>query len=69
MNKNGFTESGKWFKGNLYGIEDTMNLEKLGYDIVEVAPGFDQSGITVIAAAGIMQEFLFQIAWRKKINS
>lgn len=50
-------------------IRGLKELDIVGYDIVEVAPGFDQSGITAIAAAGIMQEFLSQIAWRKKINS
>lgn len=47
-------------------VRGLKELDIVGYDIVEVAPGFDQSGITSIAAAGIMQEFLSQIAWRKK---
>ncbi len=47
-------------------VRGLKELDIVGYDIVEVAPGFDQSGITSIAAAGIMQEFLSQVAWRKK---
>lgn len=47
-------------------VRGLKELDVVGYDIVEVAPGFDQSGITSIAAAGIIQEFLSQVAWRKK---
>lgn len=47
-------------------IRGLKDLDIVGYDIVEVAPAFDPSGITSIAAAGIIQEFMSQIAWRKK---
>lgn len=47
-------------------IRSLKELDIVGYDVVEVSPGFDPSGITSIAAAGIMQEFMSQIAWRKK---
>ncbi|MGN1192747.1 MAG: agmatinase [Dorea sp.] len=47
-------------------IRGLKQLDIVGYDIVEVAPSFDGSGITSIAAAGIIQEFMSQIAWRKK---
>lgn len=47
-------------------IRGIADLNIIGYDIVEVAPMFDPSGITSIAAAGLMQEFLSQIAYRKK---
>lgn len=47
-------------------IRGLKDLNIIGYDIVEVAPMFDPSGITSIAAAGIMQEFLSHIAYRKK---
>lgn len=47
-------------------IRGLKELDIVGYDLVEVAPAFDGSGITSIAAAGIIQEFLSQITWRKK---
>ena len=47
----------------LHGLKD---LDVVGYDVVEVANAFDGSGITAIAAAGIIQEFMSHIAWRKK---
>ena len=47
-------------------IRGLKELNIVGYDLVEVAPAFDGSGITSIAAAGIIQEFMSQIAWRKK---
>ena len=47
-------------------IRGLKDLDIVGYDVVEVSPEFDKSGITSIAAAGIMQEFMSQIAWRKK---
>lgn len=47
----------------LRGLKD---LDIVGYDVVEVAPAFDANGITSIAAAGIIQEFMSHIAWRKK---
>lgn len=47
-------------------IRGLKDLNIIGYDIVEVAPMYDVSSITSIAAAGLMQEFLSQIAYRKK---
>ncbi|MDD6986475.1 agmatinase [Butyricicoccus porcorum] len=47
-------------------LRGLKELDIVGYDIVEVAPAFDGSGITSIAAAGIIQEFMSLIAWRKK---
>lgn len=47
-------------------IRGLKDLDIVGYDIVEVAPAFDPSGITSIAAAGLIQEFMSMIAWRKK---
>lgn len=47
-------------------IRGLKELDIVGYDIVEVAPAFDGTGITSIAAAGIIQEFMALIAWRKK---
>ncbi|MGM9935740.1 MAG: agmatinase [Candidatus Ornithomonoglobus sp.] len=47
-------------------IRGLKELDIAGYDVVEVSPGFDASGITSIAAAGIIQEFMSHIAWRKK---
>jgi agmatinase len=38
----------------------------IGYDIVEVSPPYDPTGITAIAAAGLMQEFISHVAYRKK---
>ena len=47
-------------------IRGLKDLNIIGYDIVEVAPMYDVSSIASIAAAGLMQEFLSQIAYRKK---
>ena len=47
-------------------IRGLKDLDIVGYDVVEVAPAFDANGITSIAAAGIIQEFMSHIAWRKK---
>ena len=49
-------------------IRGLKELDIVGYYLVEVAPSFDAGGITSIAAAGIIQEFLSQIAWRKKFR-
>ena len=49
-------------------IRGLKELDIVGYDLVEVAPSFDAGGITSIAAAGIIQEFLSQSAWRKKFR-
>ena len=47
-------------------IRELKELDIVGYDVVEVAPAFDGNAVTSIAAAGIIQEFMSQIAWRKK---
>ncbi|MGN0421660.1 MAG: agmatinase [Lachnospiraceae bacterium] len=47
-------------------LRGLKELDIVGYDVVEVAPAFDGNGITSIAAAGIIQEFMSQIAWRKQ---
>lgn len=47
-------------------IRGLKELDIVGYDLVEVAPAFDGNGITSIAAAAIIQEFMSLIAWRKK---
>ena len=47
-------------------LRGLKELNVVGYDVVEVAPAYDAGGITSIAAAEIMQEFMAQIAWRKK---
>ena len=47
-------------------VRGLKELDIVGYDVVEVAPAFDGSGITSIAAAGLIQEFMSHIAWRKK---
>lgn len=44
-------------------IRGLKDLDIVGYDIVEVAPAFDTGGITSIAAAGLIQEFMSLIAW------
>ncbi len=50
-------------------IRGLKDLDIVGYDVVEVAPAFDPAGITSIAAAGIIQEFMSQIAWRKRLRA
>lgn len=50
-------------------LRGLKELDVVGYDIVEVAPAFDGNGITSIAAAGIMQEFMSQIAWKKQYGA
>lgn len=47
-------------------VRGLKELDIVGYDLVEVAPAFDGNGITSIAAAGLIQEFMSHIAWRKK---
>lgn len=43
-------------------IRGLNELDIVGYDLVEVSPPYDSGEITAIAAAGIIQEFLSQIA-------
>lgn len=47
-------------------IRGLKELDIVGYDMVEVSPPYDPTQCTSIAAAGIMQEFLTQIAYRKR---
>lgn len=49
-------------------IRGLKDLNIVGYDIVEVSQPYDHAQITSIAAAGIMQEFLSHIAYRKMIE-
>lgn len=49
-------------------IRGLKDLNIIGYDIVEVSPPYDPTNITAIAAAGLMQDFISQIAYRKKHN-
>ncbi len=46
-------------------IRGLKDLNIVGYDVVEVSQPYDHAQITSIAAAGIMQEFLSHIAYRK----
>ena len=50
-------------------VRGLKDLPIVGYDIVEVAPAYDPSQITAIAAADLMDEFLAQIAYRKSRTS
>ncbi|MBU5472260.1 MAG: agmatinase [Clostridiales bacterium] len=50
-------------------VRGLKDLNIVGYDMVEVSPPYDPTQATSIAAAGIMQEFLSQIAYRKRKNS
>lgn len=47
-------------------IRGLKELNIIGYDVVEVCPPYDPSGITAITAANIMQEFISHIAYKKK---
>ena len=49
-------------------IRGLKDLNIIGYDVVEVSQPYDPTGITAIAAAGLMQEFMSHIAWKKKHN-
>ncbi|MGL4861023.1 MAG: agmatinase [Enterobacteriaceae bacterium] len=49
-------------------IRGLKDLNIIGYDLVEVAPQYDSSDITSIAASTIMVEFIGHIAYRKKHN-
>ena len=39
-------------------VRGLADLNIVGYDVVEVSPPYDPTGITSIAAAGLMQEFI-----------
>ncbi len=47
-------------------LRGLRGLNIVGYDLVEVSPTFDPSGITSITGASIIQEFLSMLAWRRK---
>lgn len=49
-------------------VRGLKDLNIVGYDMVEVSQPYDPTQITAIAAAGIMQEFLSHIAYRKQKN-
>lgn len=49
-------------------IRGLKDLNIIGYDLVEVAPQYDPSSITSIAASCLMVEFLGHIAYKKKHN-
>lgn len=49
-------------------VRGLKDLNIVGYDMVEVSQPYDHAQITAIAAAGIMQEFLSHIAYRKMKN-
>ena len=47
-------------------IRGLADLNIIGYDLVEVAPQYDPSGITAITGAGLLCEFLGHLAHKKK---
>ena len=47
-------------------IRGLKGLNIFAYAIVEVSPPYDPTNITAIAAAGLMQEFISHVAYRKK---
>lgn len=49
-------------------IRGLKELNIVGYDLVEVAPQYDPSNITSIAASGVMYEFISHLAYKKKHN-
>ncbi|MGN1318460.1 MAG: agmatinase, partial [Lachnospirales bacterium] len=49
-------------------VRGLKDLNIVGYDMVEVSQPYDHAQITSIAAAGIMQEFISHIAYRKMKN-
>lgn len=49
-------------------IRGLADLNIIGYDLVEVAPQYDPSGITAITGAGLLCEFLGHLAHKKKNN-
>ena len=49
-------------------VRGLKDLNIIGYDMVEVAPQYDPSSITSIAAACLMVEFISHIAYKKKHN-
>ena len=49
-------------------IRGLKELNIIGYDLVEVAPQYDPTSVTSIAAAGVMYEFISHLAYKKKHN-
>lgn len=49
-------------------VRGLKELNIVGYDLVEVAPQYDPTNVTSIAAAGIMYEFISHLAYKKKHN-
>lgn len=49
-------------------IRGLKELNIIGYDLVEVAPQYDPTNVTSIAAAGVMYEFISHLAYKKKHN-
>lgn len=49
-------------------VRGLKELNIIGYDLVEVAPQYDPTNVTSIAAAGVMYEFISHIAYKKKHN-
>lgn len=49
-------------------IRGLRDLNIIGYDVVEVSPPYDPTNVTSIAAAGLMQEFISHVAYKKKNN-
>ena len=47
-------------------VRGLADLNIVGYDVVEVSPPYDPTGLTSIAAAGLMQEFISHGAYKKK---
>ncbi len=47
-------------------IRGLADLNIVGYDLVEVAPQYDPSGITALTGAALVCEFLGHIAYKKK---
>ena len=47
-------------------VRGLADLNIVGYDVVEVSPPYDPTGITSIAAAGLMQEFISHVAYKKE---
>lgn len=47
-------------------VRGLKGLPIVSYDMVEVSPPYDPTQCTCIAAAGLMEDFLAQIAYRKK---
>lgn len=47
-------------------MRNTLNLNYVGFDVVEVLPAFDPTQITAYLAGCVVQEFLSMLAWRAR---